>query len=229
MSVAVLIPWRDVGCPYRARALTWVLARLATLGYPVVVGRHDDGPWCKALAVTDALSQTDADTLVIHDADCWASGLPDAVQVVEDGGAWSIPHRAQRGIFRLSERATTAALAGDEPDLSDLDERAYDGVPCGGVFVVRRDVYEDCPMDPRFTGFGGEDESLSWALRRFHGEPWRGSEALIHLYHPPQQRTTRRWGSEASLALRKRYARARYDDAAMRRLIEEGRSCLQHS
>ncbi len=224
MPVAVLIPWRDTRCPHRTRALAFILSRYATTGWPVVIGRHDDGPWCKALAVADALAQTQAEILILGDADCWTSGLPAAVQAVQDGASWAVPHRA---VHRLNEAATERYMAGEPLDRLPLGERAYLGVEGGGLVVVRREVYEDCPLDPRFTGWGSEDEAWGgFALRCLHGPPWRGKAALIHLHHPSQERATRTFGSMEGRDLRKRYARARQDPAVMRRLIEEGRSCL---
>lgn len=222
MSVALLIPWRDVECLHRTRALEYVTARLAQEhpAWPVVIGRHDNGPWCKALAVAAALSQTDATTLVIHDADVHTNGLPEAVQRVQDGAPWAIGHR---GVHRLTEASTAAYVAGAALEELALSERAYLGVECGGAFVIRREVYEDCGLDPRFTGFGGEDESLAFALRTLHGPPWRGKAPMVHLWHPPQERARRSWGSPEGRDLRKRYARALHHETAMRALVNEAR------
>ncbi len=222
MSTAVLIPWRDTGCEHRTRALAFVLSRYAGYGWPVVIGRYD-GPWCKALAVADALAQTQAEILILGDADCWTAGLPAAVQAVQDGATWAIPHR---GVHRLNEDATGRYMTGAPLEGLPLGERAYLGVEGGGLVVIRRDAYEAAPLDPRFVGWGSEDESAGFAWRCLHGPPWRGKAPLIHLFHPPQERATRAFGSMDSRDLRKRYVRARNDPAAMRRLIEEGRPCL---
>jgi hypothetical protein len=221
MSVCVLIPWRTSDCPYRTRALAWVLARHAENGWPVVIGHHDDGPWVKALAVSDALAQTNAETLVVADADVWADGLTEAVERVQDGTHWAVPHR---GVHRLTERATGVLTATGERDVTDLAERAYLGVEGGGALVIQRNVYEACPIDPRFAGWGSEDEAHSMALRALYGPPHRSKQPLVHLWHPPQERATRRRGSLESWDLRKRYARAKDNPDAMRALIEEGRA-----
>lgn len=220
MPVAILIPWRSTDCPHRRRALGWVVAELAPLGWPIIVGRHDEGPWCKALAVADAFAQTDAEVLVIHDADVVTTGLAVAVRTVQNGAAWAVPHR---GVHRLSEATTSLYMAGRDPASLELDERAYRGVEGGGITVVRRDVYEDWPLDPRFLGWSGEDEAFGWALRTLHGPPWRPTTyaPLVHLWHPPQERATRARGSMESWELRKRYARAQHNPVAMRALIQE--------
>ena len=213
----MILPWRG-GCEHREAALGWVRARYARAGLPVVLGHHRTGEWNKARAVRDGLTRTRAGLLIIADADVWAGGLPAAIEEVRAGAAWAVPHR---GVFRLTQNATRRLLAGGEPDHSDLTERAYLGVEGGGVTVIRRDVYEDCPLDPRFTGWGSEDESHGMALRTLYGPPWRGKAPLTHLFHPTPQRATRSFGSEAGRDLRKRYVRASGNPDAMRALLQE--------
>ena len=216
MSVAVLIPWRDVACEHRSRALIYVV-RSQLAAWPVFIGRHDEGPWCKALAVADALSQTDADTLILHDADCFTTGLGAAVDAVErDEAVWAVPHRL---LHRLTADATRALYEGREPQ--GLEQPAYVGIAGGGVTVVRRDVYEACPLDARFTGWGQEDHAFGHALRTLHGREWRGTADLVHCWHPPQERMTRRVGCLEGRRLERRYVAARRSPDAMRRLVEE--------
>jgi hypothetical protein len=223
VSVAVLIPWRTTDCPHRRRAFGWTVAQLAVHGWPVVIGRHDDGPWIKSLAVADALAQTDADVLVIHDADVWSPELDTAVQAVEDGATHAIPHRS---VHRLSEASTARLIAGEDPEGLELAEPAYRGVAGGGVTVLRREAYEAAPIDARFVGWSGEDEAFGWGLATLFGAPWRPTyrAPLWHLGHPSQPRVTRARGSLASWDLRKRYARAQHDPVAMRALIQEAKA-----
>jgi hypothetical protein len=216
VRAAVLIPYRG-GCPHRERALAWVLVKHAQNDYPVVVGRYGDGPWVKAAAGADALAQTSAELLIVADGDVWCEHLPAAVEHVCAGASWAIPHRA---VVRLTEDSTARMMAGEPWDALPLEERAYLGVEGGGIAVVRRDVYEDCPLDPRFLGWGSEDESWGMALRALHGPPVRGKAPLVHLWHPPQERARRNFGSLESRDLRKRYVRAVRNDGAMRALID---------
>lgn len=223
MRAAVLIPYR-AGCPHRARALEHIQRRYlaAHPGVEVLLGACEGGSWVKARAVRDALERTTARVLVIADADVWSDGLAAAIREVHGGAAWAIPHRS---VHRLTDASTRRHIAGEPLEDLQLHERPYRGVEGGGIVVVARDVYEGCPLDPRFEGWGGEDDAWGMALRALHGAPWRPREyaPLVHLWHPPQQRATRSCGSEPSRELRKRYARARHDPDAMRRLIEEAR------
>lgn len=218
MDVAVVIPWRG-GCPHREAALEWTRARWP---WPVLLGEVSDGEWCKARAVAEALTGVSADILVIADADVWCSTTPDAVEAVRAGAAWAFPHR---GIRRLTERATASVLAGADPSLLGgraLEEPPSRAHPGGGIVVLRTDVYEQTPLDPRFVGWGHEDDSLGLALHTLHGRPpVKGRGLLWHLWHPPQERIDRRRGSEASLALFERYRVALNNPDRMRALMTE--------
>ena len=96
---SVVIPWRP-GCPYRERALVWVLDRWAERfpTFDVVLGVHEDGPWCKAAAVADGLSKVADGELIIADADVWPirpEAVADAVSALS-GHGWAIPHEIGR-------------------------------------------------------------------------------------------------------------------------------------
>lgn len=213
--VAVVIPWR-AGCAHRERAAEWVLSRY-TWNHPdwlITIGVHDNGPWCKAAAVADALDRTDADTLVIADADVWCDELEHAVNRCE---TWAVPHRL---VHRL-DLAATRQLFDTGTSGPSRAERPYTGHLGGGITIVRRDIYTDCPLDPRFAGWGQEDDAWAHALRTIHGEPWRGGADLIHLWHPPQPRRTRSIGNKAGHALIRRYRAASRKPAQMRQLIAE--------
>jgi len=211
----VLIPWR-AGCPHREDALAWLTDRLP---YPVAIGTCGAGRWCKADAVADALARCDDDIVVVSDADVWCDRLDDAITAVSAGAAWAVPHRL---VHRLTDEATTKVLNGSTLE-GPTTERPYLGYPGGGIVVTTRAVLDDCPLDPRFVGWGQEDEAWALALTALHGRPWRGSAPLWHLWHPPAERMTRRWGSDTNRQLLRRYRAAGRRPAEMRRLIEEAR------
>jgi len=218
--VAVVIPWKD-GCEHRSRALNHVHRWWVERGYDVIIGSCG-GEWSKAVAVADALTRTTADTLVISDADVIHADheqVTAAVQALDSHG-WAMPHGK---VWRWTETATGRILAGHEPDPTDLAQRPYQGWPAGGTTVITRALYEAVPLDQRFVGWGQEDESHAAALTCLAGVPWRGTSDLWHLFHPPQQRLSRKWGSEASKALGKRYQNAAGSPQSMRRILEEAR------
>lgn len=216
MTVDVIIPWRP-GCPHRERALAFVTARYREAGYPVTVAKTDpSAPWVKAAAVTPAADASSADLLVIADADVWCDGLPDAI---DHCTTWAIPHRHVR---RLTPEATCHVY--DDGDFGGaLAEKSYVGKMGGGLVVIRRDLYLDTPLDPRYVGWGREDESWGYALTVLYGHPWRGDLPLWHLWHPPQDRPSRTRGSATSEDLFDRYRRARRPND-MRQLVHEAKA-----
>lgn len=153
------------------------------------------------------IRSSDAEIVVVADADVWTDGLSAAVTAVKDGAPWAMPHTE---VHRLSK------------DGRGLAQEPYRGALGGGIVVAPRQTLLDIPLDPRFVGWGQEDHSWGLALTTLAGIPWRGEATLTHFWHPPQERITRKYGSVESKALYLRYVTAaRTDPRAMRDLIEE--------
>lgn len=216
MAIDVVIPWLG-GCEHRERALAWVWARLLELGAELRLAPGPD-PWSKGAAILDGLKASSAEIVVVHDADVWTDGLAEAISRVSDGAAWAVPHG---NVHRLTESGTAAVLDGDDWREQPLAQRAYHGLFCGGIVVGARDVLLDAPPDPRFLGWGHEDEAWDIALHALAGRPWRGDAPLVHLWHPPQERRDRRFGSQANWNLRRRYLKARRSPETIRSIISE--------
>jgi hypothetical protein len=111
----------------------------------------------------------------------------------------------------------------DGEDLAGLPlaQRPYRGYRGGGFVVAPRKTLIDIPIDPRFVGWGHEDSAWAWALMTLAGNPWRGTAPLVHLWHPPQERPSRRHGSAQSMELERRYQAAFEKPEAMSELIGE--------
>lgn len=220
-TVSVLVPWRG-GQPDRERAWAYVRSWWTERhpDWQVITGSCPDGPWRKALAVEDALSRADGDVLVIADADVIADGVGEAVRAVEAGAPWAIPHNL---LYRLTAEATEDVLGGAAPHARmPTTQPPYEGYAGGGAAVLRREAYERHPLDPRFAGWGAEDEAAAFAWRSLVGGPWRGTAPMWHLHHEPQPRLNRHVGSKESHALLVRYQCAfKQGPAAMRKLVDE--------
>lgn len=230
MSVGIAIPWRT--SPDRAPLLSWTIAHLEQWNPRAHIRLGSlaaDQPWCKAAAVQDAISAmpSDVSVYIIHDADVLTAGLDQAVRAVNEGPHfWAVPHRS---VYRLKNRETEAVLSGYMPRMYDnryLERKPYIGVEGGGVTVVDRHVWEACPMDARFTGWGQEDEAWGIALRTLFGPPHRSDHPLVHLWHEPQNRMSSAVGSKESRHLFNQYVQAsshRLNTNDMARLVNEGR------
>lgn len=226
-GVSVLVPWRP--SPERQPLWDYLRPMWEATGWQVVEGTAPDGPWCKAAAVEDALSRAEHDVIVMADADVWTDGVTEAVARVTSGAArWAVPHTR---LLRLTPGATQWTLthgcwpAGDrivdgERTIYTYEQRPYVGFAGGGMVVLTRDLYREAPLDPRFAGWGQEDEAWACALRMIGGREWRGLADMWHLWHPAPARMNRSIGSTAGRMLLQRYQRAR-DGVRMRALIAE--------
>lgn len=214
-TVTVLVPWLSDGA-HRDVAWQWLRHRWSTVypGWRIVEAPCPPGPWSKGAAIRDVLHLVPDGVVVLADADCWTDGIPTAVKA---GQPWAVPHRLVR---RLTPTATRRLIAGAEPS-GPLAEPAYLGHPGGGITVLSRTLLADVPVDPRFQGWGHEDDAWAIALTTLAGRPWRGVEPLLHLWHPPQPRTSRLRGSGDSWALYLRYCKARGKPHQMRHLLAE--------
>lgn len=217
-TVSVLVPFTSDE-PWRLRARDHVVGRYRAQGFDVIQGACP-GPWRKAVAVADAAEHSTGEILVVADADCLCAGVSQAVDAVEAGAAWAIPHHL---VHRLDEEATWAVYGGATAEsTASRAQPPYPGFAGGGIVVLARTAYIDVPLDPRFEGWGQEDEAWALALTALHGPPWRGTDPLYHLHHPPPARLSRHVGSTASHQLLNRYLRAaRTGRSAMRPLLDE--------
>jgi hypothetical protein len=228
MSVRVVIPWRG-GDPHRTAVLDWVQDQWARHhpDWEIWLGELTrDSDWCKADAVQTALDGVAPDDiLVIADADVWSDTVGYAVDAVASGEyRWAIPHSQ---VLRLNQETTRQVI--EEGRIHNaqvagcLDRAGYLGVVGGGITIVTADLYAECPLDPRFVGWGQEDESWGHALHALGGRRWRGAQPLWHLWHPPQERMSQAVGSVHGQRLAAEYRRLVSSPTLMRQLIEGGR------
>lgn len=239
-NVDVVIPWR-----YRvdrvaglAYASDWWRAQFGIdpLGIDPLAIDPLGEPWRKGVAIRGALNRLrhPADVTIVADADVVMTGpegahdIATAVREVRSGrAAWAVPHLR---VHRHPPAGTAAILAGVEPHLlDDPNVEIHQGHPGGGLVVLSRLIVDTCTLpDPRFAGWGQEDDSWAFALRTLFGVPWRGTQPLHHLWHKPQERMSRSVGSITGAGLYRRYVHARADPEAMRALVDEGWAWWDH-
>lgn len=206
----------------RQRLWDFLRPRWEALGWQVIECDADGADWSKGAAVAAGVQQAVHDIVVVSDADVWCDGVTEAVERVRAGAAWALPHYMLK---RLSKPATQEVLAtGQWPRRrtpTTFAQAPYPGRPGGGMVVLPRESYWRVPIDPRFVGWGQEDESWALALGTLLGRSWRGTADLWHLYHHPMPRQSRAIGSMASLTRHRRYAMAHHDRRKMAALVAE--------
>lgn len=217
----MLVPFTEGG-PERAAAWSWVRSRYEEAGLPVVTGSSDSRDFSRTAAILDARARTTADVLVVADADVWCDGVDDLIALAATHG-WAIPNL----LHRLSPDSTDQVLDGapwrglplstDNPQ----DSKPYRVHPGGTLLVLTAAAFDAAPPDPRFVGWGQEDDAWACALLTLVGRPARAEGDVVHLWHPPQERRTRSVGNEANRRLLQRYQRAKRHPDRIRTLLEE--------
>lgn len=218
----VLIPFCQTD-EWRKKALDYVIKSWHDLGHGVSVS-HEGSPskWSKGRAVASAAAiWPEAEILIIADADCVVEegSFTEVLSRVADGfHGWGTPYNR---ILRFTQDATERIYTGrgtNGPE--DLLLPPYSAVHGGGVTVLTRSAWERVRgIDPRFTGWGGEDLAFGWALGTLVGPGAEVDGHVRHLWHPEQG--PKRPVSRETMRLLARYRRARGRPDRMAALVAE--------
>lgn len=231
-DVGLIIPWQDQ--PDRRRGLDYVTEWWASLGLEPGIGVIRPGePWRKGPAIERGIAAwtidlTEPKAWIVADADVVMSGaeglldLTRAVERVSTGREpWAVPHLK---VHRHPAAGTHAIISGVAAhELPDPGVEIHQGHPGGGLVVLSPQIVADRVLpDPRYGGWGQEDDSWAFAIKTLYGPPWRGRAPLHHLWHKPQERQSRSVGSAEGEALYRRYLGALEHRRPMRALVDEG-------
>lgn len=228
MSAVIVVPWRFDA--ERAEIWEFVSAHLRTT-YPdfdVVLSECGDGPFNRAECIVRAALTSDAEVLIVYDADVILNGdLRAAVARVRRSRGWVVPHWHLR---RLTPEATAGALSGQPLSATmSTSQKPYKGNPTGTLVVIDRALVLAVPPDVRFRGWGQEDEAWGAALTKLAGACHRGPHDLYHLWHTPAERMDRRFGNIDSKALIKRYEQTIRFPKRLRELVDESKDLWEDS
>jgi predicted glycosyltransferase involved in capsule biosynthesis len=193
----------------------------------------------KAAAIISAFTKIpiQSDIIVIHDADVWCGGLPEAISMVSNREYDMVmPHNH---VVRYSLDTTQQILSGQRPiqlQQNDISEHKHSRLNhntgeyttktsiagCGGIVVINKSILYQYPPDIRFQGWGAEDEAWFTKLStlcNIHKCDW----PLFHLYHAAQELTT----YDANFALYSRYKECKHDKEKMTILNNEAISHIR--
>lgn len=178
----MLIPWRPG--PHRTQHYRLIRDHLSGLGWPIFAADAGGTPFSVAQSFNLAAAEAGKwDVAVLHDADCWVE-LESIVAAVEAAGPLTY---AWDRLVSLTESATVRFHNGVR-DFADGDAyrvRPPGRLPPGGPRVVTRDLWEKTGgFDPRFKGWGYEDNAFRHACKQAAGPTRRVEGVLFQLWHP---------------------------------------------
>lgn len=187
-EISILIPFRDNGT--RKAQREWLHQRWLKL-FPSaeIIVAEDDGldPFSKTIAVNNAYKQSSSDIIAMVDADCWIDPaiLLDAAEKIRSGQAsWARPCN---DVYKLTKEFTKKLINFESSVDLVIDREDYRDITkaIGFVVVFSKDQFEKVGgMDPRFRGWGGEDNAWNLMLTTLFGEAFEGNEIGFHLWHP---------------------------------------------
>lgn len=184
-TVTVVIPWRDTGCPQRARNLAETRKWFARLSWPVILGDSDHPDFNRSAARNRGVQQTTTDIVVLCDADVRPDHqkLREAVTRAANGGGLIHPYRR---VIYLNEDGTQQLIANKA--ISPTNIHHSSGNSPGGCSVFRRTDWQ--PFDENYVGWGHEDIDWTNRMRATVGQTWLPARAH-HMWHPPAIRDER--------------------------------------
>jgi hypothetical protein len=220
VKTVILVPRRaDGGRRDALWEFTW--KHWEVLGWPIVDGHHEEGPF-NASAARNAAARlagewdvavfVDADTIMLdHEP------VRRAVKLAAQSGQFVRPYQRY---WMTDENGAGSLMTTRQRPASGV--RLLRGTDAhGGVNVVPRRLWDALGgYDERFRGWGSEDAAFELAARVLGGFQQLPGE-VFHLWHPiSADRSTGDPGFQANVALRRRYEAARRP-STMRALLAE--------
>lgn len=204
-GISLIVPF---GCSdpedQRQKNWKWLQAywKAQLPGAEIIIGEDRDGkPFSKSVAVNDAASRAHGDIYVIVDADGYISAeavLYCATQIRQARNhghkLWFVPYR---NFFRLTAEASQRVLLSSpkkpyqfsSPPPEDCVQRSAAsqfGHRYGAMIQVmpKEAFWEVGGWDPRFRGWGGEDNSAMRAVDTLYWPHKTLPIQVLHLWHP---------------------------------------------
>lgn len=183
------------------------------------------GRWSKGASILAGLEQVATKYVIMADADVLVErhAIEGSLRVLDRGAPWVIPHQFVRRLTQAGADQVYRTV-GLDPFVAVAHAEAIEphrGMAGGGMLLALVSTLRRVPPDPRFAGWGQEDEAWARALTTLAGAPVRGQAMMQHLWHPPAQRVSRHTGSRESAELYDRYCAAHRDRTAMAALLDE--------
>ncbi len=183
MNVRFVVPRRADG-GHRDRLWAYCQTRWReAFDWPFAEGHHDDGPFNRSAAINDA-AIGEWDVVVIIDADVVIDPEPvhAAVELAARTGNLVLPYTRR---MLVGDKGTQAILDGYQGSWVRFAKPDSNRGHCSSVVVVPRALWDRVgSFDPRFVGWGAEDDAFLAACSQF-ADVERLAGDVWHLHHPP--------------------------------------------
>lgn len=232
--LSLLMPFRDDDGT-RTVVAEWIQARWRHY-FPEaeLIIESDDGgtPFSKTIAVNRAAARATGDVLAILDADTWVrvERVKKVVAAIESGEVpWAMPcSRAYRLTRLFTSRLLRMPPEGTFPIVKTRTDCEEIVGAVGFMHIFPRGAWEAVGgMDPRFRGWGGEDNAITWAMDTMWGQHVQFPSTALHLWHDrPRLDGKRIWvgQTDRNRPLISRYRRALGRPDRMKVLVDEVRT-----
>jgi predicted glycosyltransferase involved in capsule biosynthesis len=159
----------------------------------IIVSDDDGGtPFSKTIAVNNCYKKSSGNILAMVDADVWLNPkvIRESAKMIESGKAsWVQPCNQ---VYRLNKEYTQKVLNRNYYDVLPPLKPAVD---CERITKVigliamfsRKDFEAVGGMDPRFRGWGWEDNCFNQLMNYHSGPSYKGKSVVYHLWHPRQK------------------------------------------
>ena len=188
--ISLLFPFRDDGS--RSAQFEWLQTRWKHFmpDAEIIVAEDDGGtPFSKTVAVNNAYRRATRDVMAIVDADVWVNPKVIRSSVEAIRGRRHSWVRPCNKVLRLNKKFTENLIQGDHTKhLPSIDpEVDCDRVTpvVGLICIFSRDLFESVGgMDPRFRGWGWEDNSFNQLMDFKARKCLFLKHPVYHLWHP---------------------------------------------
>lgn len=191
-TLSVIIPWRNSGDQWRRQSWDWLLQRYQRLlpEADIFCGHDDSEPFNRSSTRNYLVDKSDGDILLIADADTvfHREQIEVGIRKILNGASWVIPY-AENRYYNVTADETALIWASPFestiPELTDSSQWDHKITSWAGLLLVTREAFDLVGgYDPRFVGWGYEDNAFRAALDHRVGPHARVDSYALHLWHP---------------------------------------------
>lgn len=216
MDTTIIIPFYGDD-EWREKVMWWVHAYYLAQGFEVEIGVSSRRS--KAEAVNNGVSFATGDKLAIIDADTVITAKQLSQGLLQ--GEWVVPYNR---CLNLTQEATEGLLDYEDLpfDLLPIEGERHKHNYAGGVNIISRRLFDEVGgFDPRYEGWGGEDESFGRAVDTMFQPAVFVPGDVYHLWHVEDD-TKKQFNQRVNLQMWKRYRWATGRQDRMRKVLERG-------